>query len=82
MHVLAYAPCLIFVARAEVEADAFRKFLDPPAQPSTGSAFNNTPAQVSAVAEDALQLLATVASETTEEISSQTSRMNPYRDWI
>ena len=57
VRVLAYAPCLIFVARAEVEADAFRKFLDPPAQPSPGSAFNNTPAQVRAAAEDALQLL-------------------------
>ena len=63
VRVLAYAPCLMFVARAEVEADASRKFLDPPVQPSTGSAFNNTPAQVraaEAAAEDALQLLATV----------------------
>jgi hypothetical protein len=60
VRVLAYAPCLMFVARAEVEADASREFLDPPAQPSPGSAFNNTPAQVRAAAEDALQLLATV----------------------
>ena len=62
VRVLAYAPCLMFVARAEVEAEAnaSRKFLDPPVQPSTGSAFNNTPAQVSAAAEAALQLLATV----------------------
>ena len=60
VRVLAYAPCLMFVARAEVEADASREFLDPPAQPSPGSAFNSTPAQVSAAAEDALQLLATV----------------------
>ena len=60
VRVLAYAPCLMFVARADIEADASRKFLDPPVQPSTGSAFNNTPAQVRAAAEDALQLLATV----------------------
>ena len=60
VRVLAYAPCLMFVARAEVEADASRKFLDPPAQPSPSAAFNNTPAQVRAAAEDALQLLATV----------------------
>jgi hypothetical protein len=49
-----------FVARADIEADASRKFLDPPVQPSPSSAFNNTPAQVHAAAEDALQLLATV----------------------
>ena len=61
VRVLAYAPCLMkFVARADIEADASRKFLDPPVQPSPDSAFNNTPARVLAVAEDALQLLATV----------------------
>ena len=61
VRVLAYAPCLMkFVAHADIEADASRKFLDPPVQPSPSSAFNNTPAQVHAAAEDALQLLATV----------------------
>ena len=52
-----YAPCL--VARAEVEAGASNN-LAPPAQPSPGVTFNNTPEQVRAVSEDALQLLATV----------------------
>ena len=52
-----YAPRL--VARAEVEAGASNN-LAPPAQPSPGVTFNNTPEQVRAVAEDALQLLAIV----------------------
>jgi hypothetical protein len=58
VRMLVYSPCL--VACAEVEADASRN-LEPPAQPSLSGAFNNTPAQVRAAAEeDALQLLATV----------------------